>query len=111
MELMSIGFLAGVVVVLVVLMIGVIRNDGTDKREHDNNSNVPVNIPSRDRDRSGDNRYVEQLDAEEVINGLRVIKMGLSRQEQDYIDYSVNCVLKIQKLQRMIDEGRFGNGD
>ena len=94
METGCIGFLLGALTSIVFVGIGVCFNRMDNREHNDQNSG-----------------YIERMDAEEVINGLQTIRMGLSRQEKEYLDYAIECVLKIQKLQRMIDEGRFNNGD
>ena len=95
------------------LIVGVMIS-GMVKREHDNDTDTRVYIPSRDRDRSGNNGRDEQMehkDAEEVINGLQTLRMALSQKEKEYLDYALKCVQTIQRLQRMVDEGRLGDGD
>ena len=68
------------------------------KRESDDDSDIRVYVPSRDRDRSGDNGDIESMDAEEVINGLQNIRMALSRNEKEYLDYACECILIREKL-------------
>lgn len=64
MELISIGFLAGVLFSLIVFGAGVIYADRFNKRESNTNSDVRIYIPSRDRNRSGNHRRIKQVDAE-----------------------------------------------
>ncbi|MBQ1296181.1 MAG: hypothetical protein IIY21_19195 [Clostridiales bacterium] len=51
---------------------------------------------------------VAQFDAEEVVNGLQTVRMALSRCEKEYLDYACECVLIVDKLQKMIEEVRKG---
>ena len=106
MELISIGILFGAVITMLAIMIGVLKNDRTGKGKCNDGCSVHHCATSGDRNRCGDNGCVEQMDAEEVIDGLFDLRMALSRQEREYLDYALNCVLTIQKLQRMVDEGR-----
>lgn len=41
---------------------------------------------------------------EEVISGLQTVRMGLTRQEKEYLDYAVDCVYRIGQLKQMIAE-------
>lgn len=79
------------------LIVGVMIG-GMVKREHDNDSDTRIYTPSRNRNRSGDNRRDERMDAEEVINGLQTIRMALSKNEREYLDYACECVLVREKL-------------
>lgn len=85
-------FIAGLVSGVVVSAWCVVEG------KSDDDSSVRVYVHSRNRDRSGDNRRDEHVDAEEVINGLQNIRMALSRNEREYLDYACECVLVREKL-------------
>ena len=53
---------------------------------------------------------MKKMDAEEVVIGLQTVRMPLSRCEKEYLDYACECVLRIDKLQKMIDKVRNGEG-
>lgn len=71
---LGMGFLAGIVTTLT--MIGVI-NVRDNKRLCTNDSDMRLYIPSRDRDRSGNNRRLERLEAEIEREAKRLgVKLG-----------------------------------
>lgn len=49
------------------------------------------------------NRSNSAMDAEEVISGLQSIRIPLSRQEQEYIDYACKCVEKVERVYAFIN--------
>ena len=81
---------------------------GRAARNHDRrckaDSDIRLYIPARCRGRGGDNRCVEQVDDEQVINGLQNLRMSLSQQEREYLDYACERVLKCSRLNKWIEE-------
>lgn len=75
------------------LFAGVIVG-GMDEGESDNDSDMRVYIPSRDRNRRGDNGSTESVETEEAVNGLQNLRMALSSQEKRWLDHVCNCALK-----------------
>ena len=75
------------------LFTGVIIGDMLDEREHDNDNDMRVYVPSRDRNRSGYHGCDQFFDAEEVVNGLQTVRMALSQREKEYLDYACESVL------------------
>jgi hypothetical protein len=86
MEMFCIGFLAGVVFSIILIIGGILHADYMDKRER-----------NRDRDSDADNndpdgkhqcvdRDITPEEIEIVLNDLRV---GSSRQEKEVIDYLI----------------------
>ena len=69
-----------------------------DKGQHDSDSDIRIYIPVRDRNRRGNNGSNKRMEAEEVINGLQIIRMAASRQEKEYIDYACECVAIREKI-------------
>ena len=91
MGLWSIGFILGALMAIMFVGIGVVldrfgKDDPKGQCELDND--IRVYVPCRNRNRGGDNTGVERLDAEEVINGLASLRMALSAQEKEYLDYA-----------------------
>ena len=68
------------------------------KGQHDSDSDIRIYIPMRDRNRCGNNGSNKRMEAEEVINGLQIIRMAASRQEKEYIDYACECVAIREKI-------------
>ena len=48
----------------------------------------------------------KQFDEDDVIAGLQTIRVSLSRQEKEYIDYACDCVQKIKDLREYIKAHR-----
>lgn len=105
MEIIALGFLVGMVTALVFIGVGVLWNDRTDKSKYDADCDIRLYVPSRNRDRRGNHGHHQQMDAEEVITGLKHIKLPLSGKEHDYIDYAIQCVDAIDELKGIVEEG------
>lgn len=84
------GLFSGVIVSVV--------NFGMDERERDSDNDMRIYVPSRSRNRGGDNGRDKRMETEEVINGLQTIRMAASRQEKEYIDYACECVAIREKI-------------
>lgn len=103
---MDIGSIAicitiGALIVFASIGIGVCfgRNDNRDNQgQFDGDSDVRTYIPCRDRNRCRNNGSNKRMEAEEVINGLQIIRMAASRQEKEYIDYACECVAIREKI-------------
>jgi len=75
------------------------------------NSDMRGVLPNGVRDRSGDNSESVRMDAEEVINGLQDLRMSLSSQEKNYLDYACDCVYKVDVLTKMVEEFEANKSD
>lgn len=94
---MCICLAVGALIVFVSIGIGV-SYGRCDKGQHDSDSDIRIYIPMRDRNRCGNNGSNKRMEAEEVINGLQIIRMAASRQEKEYIDYACECVALREKI-------------
>ena len=89
-EGMSIGFLAGAIVTLIIVMIGIewrIEDvERTIKGTHERDSDTRVYVPIRDRDRSSDNGHVKRLGPEEIKDVVNYFRIGASATENQALD-------------------------
>jgi len=69
---------------------------GNTERTNDVDSDIRVYVPSRDRDRSGDQRDNPQVD--EVISVLDTLYVGASSEEKAALDYAKECIDIAHKL-------------
>lgn len=106
MEMASIGFLLGAICCLFGALVGRLSGDGDDKGKPDDDSDMRMYIPSRNRSGSGNNGNVKRMDAEEVVAGLGSLRMALSSKEKEYLDYACECVMTIKNLRGIVDERR-----
>ena len=90
-EMMTLYIIIGMVISVILIGLGV--NYGKYGKESDYHDYLDdeeeEDIPSKE---------------EEVISGLQVVRMGLSSQEKEYLDYAVDCVCRIGQLKQMIAE-------
>lgn len=89
MEWGCMGFLLGAITAIIFVGIGVCFGR-SDKRELDNDSDVRVYIPDRDRNRSGNNGQLKQMDPKEVMTVLYLLRIGASNKEKHVIDYLID---------------------
>jgi hypothetical protein len=77
-----------------------VNDDVIDKnsteRTNDVDSDIRVYVPSRDRDRSGNQRDNPQVD--EVISVLDTLSVGASSEEKAALDYAKECIDIAHKL-------------
>ena len=95
--------------IMAVLLVGIGvalgRMDKDDNRGQcgaDNHSNDMSD--DRSRDRSSNDGCLEQMDAEEVINGLQNLRMAASRTEKEYLDHAMVCVDQVARIEKYIKE-------
>lgn len=69
---------------------------GNTQRTDSVDSDIRVYVPSRDRDRSGNQRDNPQVD--EVISVLDTLYVGASSEEKAALDYSKECIDIAHKL-------------
>ena len=98
MEIISIGFLIVAVIGMIFFMAGVLYAEDHFDKLHGCDSDMRIYVPSRDRDRGRRDRCPEQVDAEEVVNGLQALRMALSPAEKEYLDYACECVLIVERI-------------
>lgn len=102
MELICIGFLAGMLVAFVIFAWSVVFDDKHDKGKFDDDRDIRVYVPVRDRDRSRNNRL--DISDEELATILRTICVtGIcpSRNEKEYLQEAAERLEK-----RIEDDGR-----
>lgn len=87
----------GALIVFASIGIGVAYGRA-DKGQLNDDSDIRIYIPCRDRNRCGNNGSNKRMETEEVINGLQIIRMAASRQEKEYIDYACECVAIREKI-------------
>ena len=102
MEMFSFGIFAGMVLAVIFIAGGVVYASRDTQRTNDVDSDIRVYVPSRDRDRSGDQRDNQQVD--EVISVLDTLRVGTTSREKQAIDYAAECVIVREKLIRFIEE-------
>lgn len=95
------------IMAIMLVGIGVIlgrmdKDDNQGQCGADNHSNDL----SDDRvwDRSSNDGCNQQMDAEEVINGLQNLRMSASRSEKEYLDHAMVCVNQVARIEKYIKE-------
>jgi len=96
MEMFCFGIFAGMVLAVIFIAGGVVYASRDTQRTNDVDSDIRVYVPSRDRDRSGDQRDNPQV--EEVIDVLNTMRVGASSEEKAAIDYAKECIDIAHKL-------------
>ena len=96
MEMFCFGIFAGMIVAVIFIAGGAVYASRDIKRTNDMDSDIRVYVPSRDRDRSGDQRDNPQV--EEVISVLDTLYVGASSTEKAALDYSKECIDIAHKL-------------
>lgn len=101
MEYIAIGFLAGTLFAAIMILVMTGGLHDMDKAERNGNSNSIDTDNVADRD----NRSVDRdnIDVEEVINVLNVLRMVTTGSETAKLDYAVECVEKVDRLHKWID--------
>lgn len=96
MEMFCFGIFAGMILAVIFIAGGALYASRDTQRTNDVDSDIRVYVPSRDRDRSGDQRDNPQVD--EVISVLDTLYVGASSEEKAALDYSKECIDIAHKL-------------
>ena len=96
MEMFCFGLMGGMILAVIFIAGGVVYAKGNTERTNDEDSDIRVYVPSRDRDRSGNQRDNPQVD--EVINVLDTLYVGASSTEKAALDYAKECIDIAHKL-------------
>ena len=96
MEMFCFGIFAGMILAVIFIAGGAVYANRDTKRTNDMDSDIRVYVPSRDRDRSGDQRDNPQVD--EVISVLDTLRVGASSEEKAALDYAKECIDIAHKL-------------
>ena len=95
--------------IMAIMLVGIgvtlARMDKDDNHRQcgaDNHSNDLSD--DRSRDWSSNDGCPEQMDAEEVINGLQNLRMSASRTEKEYLDRAMVCVNQVARIEKYIKE-------
>ena len=77
--------------IMAVLLVGTGVNIGrSDKGQLNDDSDVRSYAPDRDRNWGGDHGQLEQMDPEEIISVLYLLRIGASSREKQVIDYLID---------------------
>ena len=90
------GIFAGMILAVIFVAGGVLYASRDTQRTNDVDSDIRVYVPSRDRDRSGNNGCDQSV--EEVIDVLNTMRVGASEKEKAAIDYGKECIDIAHKL-------------
>lgn len=74
-----------------------------DKGQSDGDSCVHSSATVGSGNRSRNNGCDKQVEAEEVVERLQNLRVALSGQERNDLDYACECILRIGKIQDYID--------
>jgi hypothetical protein len=96
MEMFCFGLMGGMILAVIFVAGGAVYASRDTQRTNDVDSDIRVYVPSRDRDRSGDQRDNPQV--EEVIDVLNTMRVGASSEEKAALDYSKECIDIAHKL-------------
>ena len=96
MEMFCFGIFAGMILAVIFIAGGAVYASRDTQRTNDVDSDIRIYVPSRDRDRGGDQRDNPQVD--EVISVLDTLRVGASSEEKAAIDYSKECIDIAHKL-------------
>lgn len=96
MEMFCFGIFAGMILAVIFIAGGAVYAQRDTQRTNDVDSDIRVYVPSRDRDRGGDQRDNPQV--EEVIDVLNTMRVGASSEEKAAIDYAKECIDIAHKL-------------
>ncbi len=96
MEMFCFGLLGGMILAVIFVAGGAVYASRDTQRANDVDSDIRVYVPSRDRDRSGDNGCDQSVD--EVIDVLNTMRVGASSEEKAALDYAKECIDIAHKL-------------
>lgn len=103
MEVFCFGLMGGMILAVIFIAGGAVYASRDTQRTNDVDSDIRVYVPSRDRDRSGDQRDNPQVD--EVISVLDTLRVGASSEEKAALDYSKECIDIAHKLAKYFKGG------
>jgi len=96
MEMFCFGLMGGMILAVIFIAGGAVYASRDTQGTNDVDSDIRVYVPSRDRDRSSNQRDNPQVD--EVINVLDTLYVGASSTEKAALDYSKECIDITHKL-------------
>ena len=96
MEMFCFGIFAGMILAVIFIAGGAVYASRDTQRTNDMDSDCRVYVPSRDRDRSGNQRDNPQVD--EVISVLDTLSVGASSEEKAALNYAKECIDIAHKL-------------
>jgi len=96
MEMFCFGIFTGMIIAVIFIAGGVVYASRDTQRTNNVDSDIRVYVPSRDRDRGGNQRDNQQVD--EVISVLDTLRVGASSEEKAALDYSKECIDIAHKL-------------
>jgi hypothetical protein len=77
--------------IMAVLLVGIgVQLGRSDSRQLNDDSDVRIYVPDRDRNRGSDHGQLEQMDPEEVTNILYLFRIGATAREKQVIDYLID---------------------
>ena len=86
MEMFCFGLMGGMILAVIFIAGGAVYANRDIKRTNDVDSDIRVYVPSRDRDRSGNQRNDTPME-ERAMNVLEVFRIGACRYETEVIDW------------------------
>jgi hypothetical protein len=76
---------------MAVLLVGIgVQIGRSDSRQLNDDSDVRIYVPDRDRNRGSDYGQPQQMDPEEVTNILYLFRIGANAREKQVIDYLID---------------------
>ena len=96
MEMFCFGLMGGMILAVIFIAGGAVYASRDIERTNDVDSDIRVYVPSRDRNRSGNQRDNPQVD--EVISVLDTLSVGASSEEKAALDYAKECIDIAHKL-------------
>ena len=96
MEMFCFGIFAGMILAVIFIAGGAVYAQRDTQRTNDVDSDCRVYVPSRDRDRSGNQRDNPQVDEEISVHAT--LYVGASSTEKAALDYSKECIDIAHKL-------------
>lgn len=96
MEMFCFGIFAGMILAVIFIAGGAVYAQRDTQRTNDVDSDCRVYVPSRDRDRGGNQRDNSQVD--EVISVLDTLYVGASSEEKAALEYAKECIDIAHKL-------------
>lgn len=94
MNMLCMGFLAGAICTLMILMIGGLN--GMDKDTHNGHSDSTNNIGVACGADRGDSR--RDTDMETALSVLATYRIGATGTEKRGIDYATECIYKVDRI-------------
>jgi hypothetical protein len=77
--------------IMAVLLVGIgVQIGRSDSRQLNDDSDVRIYVPDRDRNRGSDYGQPQQMDPEEVTNILYLFRIGATAREKQVIDYLID---------------------